>query len=649
METGDPREQSDGDDQLAANLGFRLRGVVAGRERVFPLKIGANVIGRAPESDVPLSVKGVSQRHALLTVDPAGVWLNDLESKNGSFVNGARVTTVDLRSGDELWFGGAELSLEPVDSLDSELAVDLTPAAESSVQEVFEEVTPTRRNWLDGRLVGRWFAALDALLESEDQAGGLESVLVRVVSRVGVRAGAVLRLGDREAIVLAACGELDAGLEGRIEEWLASSEASGLRFATLAVAQQEPLTMAAWSEPDRPAVVLVLCGDFPARADSQPLLITLLRLMVRNFVSAEFALPAALGQLRPELEFPPGYVPGISATIRELHRQMEPLVGRDLPVLVNGETGAGKEWIARILHLSSGRRRGPFVALNCAAVPAELLEAELFGIGERVATGVRARRGRFLQAQGGTLLLDEIGDLPAALQPKLLRALEAREVHPVGGEPVAFDVRIIAATNADLLALVDAQQFRADLYYRLAGVQLRVPPLRQRRDDIPILVEHFLRQISQDIGKPIRGLTVKALRRLMAYPWPGNIRELVHEVRRLVYVCSEGEAIESSLLADHIRADSGGPSRPGEDPVTASPDSSPGESKPELESWLATADDLNLQALECAALAEALRRSGGNQVKAGRFLGLSRMAVRRRIDRCRELGHAVEDAPPDDP
>ena len=183
----------------------------------------------------------------------------------------------------------------------------------------------------------------------------------------------------------------------------------------------------------------------------------------------------------------------------------------------------------------------------------ELLEAELFGIESGVATGVTARKGKFQLARGGFLFLDEIGDMSLELQAKLLRALQQLEIHPLGARaPEPIDVRIITATNTDLQALINANKFRRDLYYRVAGFTVRVPPLRARRDDIPAFVEHFMRLYSEEIGKSVRGITVKALNAIATAPWLGNVRELEHEVRRLVYLCPEepGHRLDHALAGD---------------------------------------------------------------------------------------------------
>lgn len=638
---------------------FRLRGRIEGRDRTFSLRRGLNLIGRSTGCDVRLSSKGVSFRHARLTVGPASPWLEDLASKNGSFVNGSQVRTAQLAPGDALWFGSVELTLERIESGDTLLAVDLTESDETNASETAAGATATRRRWLNRQAVEGWLGAVAAVGQGPSGPDELQAALGSVAAALGVRSAVVLELRDEIEVVLAACGELDRRLPARLRGWLATTPPApeGIAFDASTGPKGESLTAVARLAADSPPLALCLTGEFGGRGESRSLLTLLVRLIEQRLRSSADVVPVASGGLQgSKVVFPSGYVPGISAAMRRLHAQIEPLVDSDLPALIRGETGVGKEWVARILHRSSSRRRGPFVALNCAAVPAELLEAELFGIGKGVATGVNARRGRFLEAQGGTLFLDEIGDLPPALQPKLLRVLESGELYPVGGSAVTVDVRILAATNTDLAKEQD-DRFRSDLYYRLAGVDLLVPPLRQRREDIPMLVEHYLRRFSRDAGKAIRGMTVNALRSLLDYPWPGNIRELVHELRRLAYVCPVGQAIEVSHLADQVvrgRQSTGAistgatPPAPGAahaqaEAIEVSPAGPP--AAPSFADWLATASDLRLERIECAVLAEALGRTGGNQAQAGRLLGISRMAVHRRLKRCSERGFCFEAGP----
>ena len=300
-----------------------------------------------------------------------------------------------------------------------------------------------------------------------------------------------------------------------------------------------------------------------------------------------------------------------------LYAEMLPLLGGKVPVLITGETGVGKEMVARGLHLSSPRASRPFVAVNCAAIPSELLEAELFGVVRGAATGVAARRGKLQIADGGVVLLDEIADMPPALQAKLLRALQDGEVLPVGADrPVKVDLWVLSATNTDIAERVRARAFRQDLYYRLAGAALHVPALRQRPGDIAPLVTAFLRDTSSELSRSIRGISVKALSVLERAPWPGNVRQLRHEVRSLALRCPPGATVESSLLPESL----------------ANPAA-------EAQPAAANADSLNLPAriasLEHDLIATALRLSRGNRSAAARLLGISRVGLHRKLRRAR--------------
>lgn len=224
---------------------------------------------------------------------------------------------------------------------------------------------------------------------------------------------------------------------------------------------------------------------------------------------------------------------GRSVVMDQLRSRVARVARTNFTVLVEGESGAGKELVAREIHANSPRHRGPFIAVNCAALVETLVEAELFGIEERTATGVRGRRGKFEMADQGTLFLDEVGDMSPAAQAKLLRVLQDMTVERVGGcAPQRIDTRIVAATNRGLQAMVDAGRFRADLYYRLSGVEILVPALRSRRQDIPLLVEHFL-GLHAERGTSI-GITSSAMEALIAYDWPGNVRQLARVLERAI-------------------------------------------------------------------------------------------------------------------
>ena len=289
-----------------------------------------------------------------------------------------------------------------------------------------------------------------------------------------------------------------------------------------------------------------------------------------------------------------------------LYGQMRALLRGRLSVLIHGETGVGKELIARILRNSSDRAAGPFVTINCAAIPRDLLEAEM--------TGVEKRTGVFQHAEGGTLFLDEVGELAPALQAKLLRALQEKEIRPLGGRSRKVDVRVLAATNLDPQDQLADRRLRSDLYYRLAGGVLAVPPLRRRRDDIPDLVRHFLARAAEEAGVRLRGMTATAVARLQAYDWPGNVRELEHEMQLVAYRSHHGEVIDVAALDPRIRS-----------PV------------PRTEAAVAGMDSLALaprvEALERALIREALVRTAGRQGEAALLLGISRNGLAKKLKR----------------
>jgi two-component system response regulator HydG len=241
-------------------------------------------------------------------------------------------------------------------------------------------------------------------------------------------------------------------------------------------------------------------------------------------------------RLRAEVEHRYGFdnILGRSKAMQGVFEQIRAVADTDAPVLLLGDSGSGKELVSRAIHWHSGRRDGSFVAVNCAAIPETLLESELFGHEKGAFTGAdRKRRGLFVEAQGGTLLLDEIAEMPQSLQVKLLRALQDRVIRPVGGnEEVKVDLRLISATNRDLPAFVRQGKFREDLYYRLAVIPIRIPSLRERPEDIPLLAEHFLKRAATGMGKEIEGFDPEALKWLLEHNWPGNVRELENVVER---------------------------------------------------------------------------------------------------------------------
>ncbi|HEX7708765.1 MAG TPA: sigma 54-interacting transcriptional regulator [Thermoanaerobaculia bacterium] len=274
-------------------------------------------------------------------------------------------------------------------------------------------------------------------------------------------------------------------------------------------------------------------------------------------------------------------------------------------VLIRGESGTGKEMVARLIHGNSPRKDGPFVAINCAALPETLLESELFGIERGVATGVEARPGRFELAKGGTIFLDEIGDIPVTLQAKLLRVLQEREIEKLGGRRrIPVDVRILSATHRDLEEMNEKGEFRQDLYYRLKVVEITLPPLRERKDDIPKLVRFFLEKYSRREGLHDVRITQEALQKIMRYPFPGNVRELENLVEGALALTTDGVIGPRDLLL---------------------PDTAPGASEGEL-----TGDLPTLGEFEARYIMRVLAFTKGNMSKAAKILGVDRKTLYRR-------------------
>ena len=280
--------------------------------------------------------------------------------------------------------------------------------------------------------------------------------------------------------------------------------------------------------------------DFLAKpVDPDHLLLLVGRALDRHRITTENML------LKEELAIRRGLpeIVGQDASLRKVVTMLRRAAGSDATVLLEGESGTGKELFARALHAFSSRAEGPFVAINCAAIPETLLESELFGHEKGAFTGAVARKpGKFEVAHRGTLFLDEIGDLPHPLQAKILRAIEGRRFERVGGTtPLHIDVRIVAATNKDLRAAVAARQFREDLYFRLSVFPITIPPLRDRPEDIPILARYFIDRFCKDLKKPAIALSAQADEALKTYSWPGNVRELQNGIERAVILCETRE------------------------------------------------------------------------------------------------------------
>jgi two-component system, NtrC family, nitrogen regulation response regulator GlnG len=353
-------------------------------------------------------------------------------------------------------------------------------------------------------------------------------------------------------------------------------------------------------------------------------------------VSAQAAKAAELDYLKETVapKLAGGEIIGRSPAMQEVYKLVGRLVTNDAAVLIYGESGTGKDLVARTIHFKSARSAAPFVAVNCSAIPHGLLESELFGHERGSFTGATERRaGKFETAETGTLFLDEIGDLPLELQPKLLRALQEREFNRVGGtETLKLRARVIAATNQDLEAAVRAKRFREDLYFRLRVIPIQMPPLRDRREDIAELAEYFVAKASREMGAKTTSFAPAAVAKLRAYDWPGNVRELENTVMRAALLAPGNTLRPEDLELEHSA--SGQRRVPTQDGAALGDlisermaewfDDPGGEEPRDLYQRM-------VAELERPLIELALKRAGGNQVKAARMLGLNRNTLRKKI------------------
>jgi len=342
--------------------------------------------------------------------------------------------------------------------------------------------------------------------------------------------------------------------------------------------------------------------------------------------------PAVVAGMPPDEELPGEAIIGSCPGMQEAYKAIGRVADQTFPVLITGESGTGKELVARAIYQHGPRAKAPFLALNCAAIPENLLESELFGHEKGAFTGAERRRiGKFEQCSGGTLFLDEIGDMPPATQAKMLRVLQEQTFERVGGnETIRTDVRLIAATHRDLKAWSEEGKFRPDLYYRLGVFTIHLPPLRERGDDLPLLIRHFLRRFGRELERDVREAAPEALGRLRAHPWPGNIRELQNVLKQALLRAS-GNVLLPAFLPESL----GGPA--------PSPAASSGK-EPGVEEFLVRlrlgpgVRDLYAEAhrhLDRLLLPRVLEQAGGSQHQAALLLGIARQTLRLKL---RDLG-----------
>ncbi len=504
-------------------MAVRLVAFVGDRALRFAPGPGSHTVGSSTDSAIRLNHPTVSRNHALLEIGDEGVTLTDLGSRNGTRVDGRAVTAkVSLPPGSRVRIGSVELHVDEVGADDVEVGIklpDADPDTPPMTPEVPCELSTVGPAALQSFALTRLPELAEAVARGDShtevaQAVGaalLQSLPCRRVEITSVDGGGVVYSGERSGSGEAGPCRADAG-EGTVLAVEFRSGSFAEVYAPL-VRAAAALVRAAARSPARPPVSAAGAGDAPR--------------------------PPRPSSLDPE--------------VRSIYAQAARVAVSRVSVLIRGESGTGKELLARFIHSASDRAAAALVTVNCAALPRDLLESELFGIEQGVATGVEARPGRFEAAHGGTLFLDEIGDMSLETQAKILRVLQEGEVYRLGGQRARpADVRVLSATNRDVGAMLAEGALRRDLYHRIADWVVTLPPLRDRRADIPNLAAHFLARACAELGVRAAGISRAALAALVSYAWPGNVRQLEKEMTRAALFVEDGELLDTLRLQDEI-------------------------------------------------------------------------------------------------
>ncbi|MEM7048107.1 MAG: sigma 54-interacting transcriptional regulator [Acidobacteriota bacterium] len=578
----------------------------------FPVTRRELVLGSDAACDVALPYTGVAQQHARLRLDGDGVVIEDLGARKGVFVNGEKVRKARLEELEEVRLGGLTLLLEEVQPEEPE---EETPAVE---EEESEECSISAERMVDhlARL-SQW------VLEDVESRVTLESLLQEILADFG--GGAVMLLHGELAkagikLLVASDDQWLTGGEELVDQILERSlpepHSGGVFTGTL---EKRPTWIChhSFRAVERSYTLVFAIPDYePEEWSPVAALRALGELVILGLVHHvgwfEPILPGRREQ--PDLILDPSLVAGESMAMKRVLERLRGAVDPPIHVLLRGEAGVGKEALARTLHISSSRRDGPLVVATCAGANATQIEADLFGAEIRGKEGPVRREGKLMLADGGTLFLDDVESLPIELQARLVRFLRSGVVEPAGSEQATkVDVRLVASSRGPLEPFVARDQFRVDLAYRLSQSAIDVPALRERRADLPLLIQTSINRFCHETGKRMQGITVKAMSALLAYDYPGNLPDLENVVRQLVYMCPVGQPADVNLLPEKVRRSS--------------------------VSMPTTADisDLNLERLvsqtEESAIREALRRTAENKSQAARLLGLSRNGLSAKMKR----------------
>ncbi len=518
-----------------------LRLIVDSRDRTqrFPLAEGSHRLGSSPGCAIRIAHPSISRRHAMIHVADGRAEIEDLGSSNGTRVAGRRVAgRRPVAVGEAITLGAVAAVLEEISDKDLEPAVTFAPPRRSPARA--EEDAPSRTAALGATRTFALELLPDLLARLSQRCGAV---------RMSQAVGAALFESLPCLAVEITAGTATAGTPA------AGTPAAGTppgRHGVLFSARHDEVADPWGSEgrADSGGFAVRVAFVHPSHVRSYGSLVDSGASLIALAAAAEAPAAEPTPRPAPALPEPPTVVP----EVRRIYADAGRVARGDVSVLIRGASGTGKEVLARYLHAASDRAAGPFVALNCAALPRDLLESELFGIERGVATGVESRAGKFEIAAAGTLFLDEIGDMALETQARILRALQEGEVYRLGGqEPRSADVRVVAASHRDLEAMQREGSFRSDLYHRIADWTVHLPRLAERRADVPNLAAYFLAREARRRGLEVAGISRGAMELLEAYDWPGNIRQLEREMARAALFLEPAELLESSHLQDAIR------------------------------------------------------------------------------------------------
>lgn len=585
--------------------------------RRFPIRRDELVIGSEPECDIHLPYSGVAQEHARVVHQGSALWIQDLGSRKGVLVSGEKIKESALEVLDEIRIGSVTLLVEDA----------VTEEEESQTEEEPEplEAHITAESMLDHiSRISQW------VVSDVESRTTLESLVSRVLRDFG--GGVLLLLQGRPADVEQSGLKLVVSTDS---SWLGAGESiveqlkphipdgawpsRGMDFAGELAEHEAWICVHAFEVVQRSYVMLVALPRFsPDDWHPGSALKALGDLVILGLVhhvgSYEPILPGQSWQ--QGLTLAPELVVGPSEAMDLVLEKLKSAVEADIHVLLRGERGSGKQLLAKSLHLSGPRRRGPFIAASGEGASPNQIEASLFGAEVAGKDKPVRREGKLSLADGGTLFLDDVDRLPLELQARLVRFLRSGDVEPAGSRDArTVDVRLIAGCRGPLDLAVAKDLFRVDLAYRLSQFAVDVPPLRERREDLPLLIQSLVNTFCHETGKRMRGITVKAMSALLSYDYPGNLSELENIVRQLVYTCPSDQPIDVSHLPEEVRL-------------------SKIQSKGRVDESTSELDlDRLVAATEAAAIREALRRTQGNKSQAAKALGLSRNGLTMKMER----------------